>query len=252
MDYDEYVPVSKVDDDILIKCRLSGNLTGEVLDTLAEETGVQYECSLDTYSREAQPKDVLVAHSIRGWVKKKRLKMLKERVKDLGCAMTHDGHAFVKRTIPEGYLFSGWKTGRKTKTKPENLPESFVYVRNYKKHGYVQTAGVKDILYRPCPFHNHAYKDDFLYISYDGKINEEDEKAIWDYEYIFGNDIIDVILGIEENNAKNLWLQEKIRKVKEKMVEQYNLYIDEMEESGFRRETGGKIERLEELREGRE
>lgn len=132
----------------------------------------------------------------------------------------------VTHSIPGGYLYSGWGTGHKTKILPKDLPKSYIRCNNYKKNGYLQTAGVKDILYRPSPFHNHSFKDDFLFLSYSKDIVWEGtwENSVYD-EYIFGNDIINVIFGLEKYSPE---LGDKILKIKEGMVKQYNLYCDEM------------------------
>jgi len=148
-----------------------------------------------------------------------------------------------KKSIPEGYLFSGWGTGHRTKIKADDLPKSFVYLSDYKKHGYLQTAGVKDIYYKPSPFHNHTYKDDFIYLSYD---KDMDTENLWETcdEYVFGNDIVDVILSVEKYSPE---VKDKVLKIKERMVEQYILYIDEMEKLQWKINNKKKIEKLEEL-----
>ena len=170
-------------------------------------------------------------------------KELKEYVKTLGMDLQYDKFVYTHNEIPEGYLYSGWGTGRKTKIKSDDLPESFVYLGNYKKHGYLQTAGVTDIAYKPSPFHNHTFKDDFLYLSYNGEVVLKGvwEKSIYD-EYVFGNDIVDVIFSIEKFNPD---LKEKTDAIKKRMVEQYNAYCDEMEHFAFQRPQ--KINKLEDL-----
>ena len=47
-------------------------------------------------------------------------------------------------------------------------------------------------------------------------------------EYIFGNDILNIIKGIEKNNTDNKELQDKIKTIKARMVNQYNAFIDEV------------------------
>ena len=168
---------------------------------------------------------------------------LKKYVRTLGMELKYDSYIYVHNEIPEGYLYSGWGTGRKTKIKPDDLPESFVYLGNYKKHGYLQTAGVTDIAYKPSPFHNHTFKDDFLYLSYHGEVIL---KGVWDNsvydEYVFGNDIVDVIFSIEKWNPV---LKDKVDIIKKQMVDQYNAYCDEMERFNF--QTPKKIKELKDL-----
>ena len=78
----------------------------------------------------------------------------------------------------DGTLFSGCF---KTKIRPTDLPEWYLYGRYYKRWGYMSTKGIVDMVYRPNLHVNHFLKDDFLYISYKEKIEpvtEEDEKNI--------------------------------------------------------------------------
>lgn len=157
-------------------------------------------------------------------------------------------HQYEYNEDKNGYLFSGWRTGKKTKIKPEDLPPDYIKVTNYKKDGYIKTSNVSDVYYEPSKFHNHTFKDDFLLIAYgDNKLPKDSftmNLTICD-EYIFGNDIIDVVAGIEKYNPQNEQLQERIKKIKEDMVVQYNLYVDEMEESGF--QHSDKIKSFDEL-----
>ena len=44
---------------------------------------------------------------------------------------------------------------------------------------------------------------------------------------IFGNDILRVVEGIVKNNPDNQELQQKMLKIKERMVEKYNTYVEE-------------------------
>ena len=69
----------------------------------------------------------------------------------------------------DGTLFSGHY---RTKIKPEDLPEWYLYGRYYKRFGYMSTKGITDMLYIPSRFSNHYLKDDFLLISYGGSITE--------------------------------------------------------------------------------
>lgn len=91
-----------------------------------------------------------------------------------------------------------------------------------------------DVAYKPCLFDNHAFKDDFLCITYkdkSGKMfgdkSELDELTDASDEYIFGNDILRVVEGIVKNNPDNQELQKKMLKIKERMVEKYNTYVEE-------------------------
>ena len=155
----------------------------------------------------------------------KNRKELDEYIKNHGYYLCYDKYIYITHSIPGGYLYSGWKTGRKTKILPSDLPDTYVELHNYKKRGYLETAGVTDVLYKQSPFHNHAFKDDFLYISYSGEIvytHAFSDNDKYD-EYIFGNDIVPVIDAIGRNNPE---LEQKVNEIKDKMVEQYNAFCD--------------------------
>lgn len=157
---------------------------------------------------------------------------------------------YVSKKLPDGRLYAGWGSRYPTKLTRQDLPDDFIRNTDYKKNGFIRTAGVKDLIYAPSPFHNHAFKDDFLYISYDKKLppyeavdlGEGSTYAECD-EYIWGSNIIDFIFAVEKNSPDF-----DVSGIKQAMVEQYNKYIDEMKSDGFHYEHGDKIERLEELR----
>ena len=127
----------------------------------------------------------------------------------------------------DGTLFSGC---HKTKIRPEDLPEWYLYGRYYKRWGYMSTKGIVDLVYRPNMHVNHFLKDDFLYISYKEKIEpvteEEKKTRLYCYEYykgydevVFGSEIIDILKGarqyseyditpiIEQIREKEKWLR---------------------------------------------
>ena len=120
---------------------------------------------------------------------------------------------FIYRTIPGGYLYSTLRPGAKTKIKPEDLPAD-----------YIKTSSVKDIMYVESPFHNHSFKDDYLYVSYNELINRRNMYDIKVCLSVRGQDIIPVLLGIEKNSHIDT---EIIQNIKERMVKQYNAYVDE-------------------------
>lgn len=144
---------------------------------------------------------------------------------------------FVRKYLPDGRLYSGWRFSHPTKLTAEDLPAYYILLTNYKKYGYIRTAGVKGLIYHPSPFHNHAFKDDFLFISYDHQLGEYNEATTWDEcdEYIFGNDIVKFIAAVD------IWSPGiDMSKIKKMMVDQYNAYCDEVGHSN-------KIENFENL-----
>lgn len=135
-----------------------------------------------------------------------------------------DGHhRYV--TNEDGTLFSG---PYRTKIKPEDLPEWYLYGRYYKRWGYMSTKGVTDLMYIPSRFSNHFLKDDCLLISYGGSIVETTDPNIsyyeryqgWD-ERVWGSEIITILCGarkysgydiapfIEKLKWKKEWLQKE-------------------------------------------
>ncbi len=116
----------------------------------------------------------------------------------------------------------------KTKILPEDLPEWYVYGRYYKRFGYLSTKGIKDMVYIPNLWINHFLRDDFLLISYSGKIKIINDNARsffekydgYDYQ-IHGSEILNILKGakiysnydiepiIEQIKEKKKILQEK-------------------------------------------
>lgn len=150
--------------------------------------------------------------------------------------------------LPDGRLYSGWGFKYPTNITAEDLPEDYILMHNYKKHGYIRASGIKGLVYSRSPFHNHTFKDDFLYISYKKELKhcvkgygEGSAFAECD-EYIFGNDIVDFIAA-----AKKYSPLYNLSDIEDAMVEQYNMYCDEMNEHGFDFIKHEKIERFEEL-----
>ena len=113
-----------------------------------------------------------------------------------------------------------------TKIKADDLPEWYVWGRYYKHWGYLSAKGVKCLVYEPCKFSNHMFKDDFLYISYDAPIiPNPDRQANWfKYagfdEYIYGSVIVSFLRAAEKYSGyditeikaqiedKRLWFKE--------------------------------------------
>ena len=130
----------------------------------------------------------------------------------------------------DGTLFAG---PYKTKIKPEDLPKWYLRGRYYKRQGYMSTKGITDLVYIPNTFINHFLRDDYLLVSYSGKIHEiesaEKKKYIdsymgWD-EIVWGNDIITVLIGAKRYS--NFDIQPIITQLKQKKAWLQNRYPDE-------------------------
>lgn len=244
IDYYKTTHIKNIPDDKYIMCKMTGTITKDIISNLEKDYAFKYDAQFDDEETD-------IVYSVNGWFKKGNIEKAKNMLKEKHICLTYDKYQMMFYEIPGGYLYAGWKSGRKTKILPKDLPESYVYLRNYKKHGYINTAGVCDVQYIPCAFHSHAFKDDFLFISYhkDKKFTENqsfDEMCGTCDEYIFGNDIVNVIAGIEKH-TDNIEMKEKLLRVKARMVEQYNAYVDEMKET-FGRENR-KINDFQELLE---
>lgn len=123
--------------------------------------------------------------------------------------------------LPDNCLWSNRKY--KTRITAKDLPESFIYGRFYKTWGYIDTAGIVDVYYKPNLFVNHFLKDDCLVISYTGKIKKIQKKygGITYDEFenedhrIYGNEIIDILKGAREYSNFNI--KPFIKKIKDKL-----------------------------------
>ena len=169
---------------------------------------------------------------------------MRKKYKESGQEWPERDYWYVHKELPDGRLYSGWSFQHPTKLKAEDLPMYYVYLSNYKKHGYIRADGVVDLVYKPSPFHNHSFKDDMLYISYTKNIHPYFPDSIWEEcdEYIFGSDIVDFIFAVETWSP-----QVDVTEIKQRMVEQYNLYCEEMI-SWSRFGEYKKINKLEDLR----
>lgn len=95
-----------------------------------------------------------------------------------------------------------------TKLTVSDLPDDYIPIHSrviWYMHGFLRTSGITDMKYTYVK-ENHLFKDDYLYISYHGKIKRVDEtEGIFriidyiDYDFcICGNDIVDIVLAAEK------------------------------------------------------
>ena len=131
-----------------------------------------------------------------------------------------------KHTNRDGTLFSG---NYPTKIIHSMLPEWSARGRYYKRWGYLSVKGITDLIYIPNRFTNHFLKDDFLLISYGGKLVEKDAprgSTLDRYdgvdEYVFGNEILTVLKGAREfSNYDISPIIEQIKDKVEMLAEKY-------------------------------
>ena len=141
--YDSLVPVSKAPADRLISCTVYGELTKETVAELQDRFAFQM---LSESAKDKKEDFSGIRFSVKGTMPNGNLKSVKEFLKEKEMRLRHDKSVYMHFEIPGGYLYSGWKSGRKTKIKPEDLPKSYVRISNYKKNGYMETAGVVDMI----------------------------------------------------------------------------------------------------------
>ena len=127
-----------------------------------------------------------------------------------------------------------------TKIKEEDLSKDYIKIRSrtiWYMTGFVKTSGVKDLYYTYLK-ENHLFKDDYLYISYDKKIEKikgkygNDEVRYFDF-FISGGDIIKVLFAIEKNS--DIDTTEIRNKIKEKFE-----WWKTNEQNDYRRSFRGK------------
>ncbi len=129
-------------------------------------------------------------------------------------------------TNEDGTLFSDHY---RTKIKPEDLPEWYLYGRYYKRFGYLSAKGITDMVYLPSHFSNHYLKDDCLLISYGGSITETSNPNIstyerfqgWD-ERVWGNEIITILRGARKYSGFDIApFIEQLKQKKEYMIAEF-------------------------------
>lgn len=131
----------------------------------------------------------------------------------------------IKYELPNGRLYSGWGSHHPTKITAEDLPEWYVKTNYYSKYGYANTKGVVDVIYRRSFFDNHWLKDAMLGLSYHSIINKDEDVPIYKKpeidEYFWGNDILDILSGIEKYSP-NI----DTTLVREGILQDYNAYAE--------------------------
>lgn len=116
----------------------------------------------------------------------------------------------------DGTLFSGW---HKTKIKLSDLPDWYIFGKYYNCHGYMSTKGIIDMVYVPNLYTDSFLKDDFLFVSYNGKIEKvSDSVPAWERykgfdEYVSGSYIISILRGARTySNYDISGIMEQMRK----------------------------------------
>lgn len=164
-----------------------------------------------------------------GRVRIRDIETLREKCRKHGVDGSTNGYVMYNDTLPDGCLYAARSRIFPTKLTAADMPESYCHLKGYKKSGYLRTDGVTKLIYHPSPFHNHSFKDDFLYIFYDGdsdgaEVVTDSRGLVTKYdECVFGNDIINVIRYIGRYSPEID--TEDIRK---RMVQQYNDFVDEV------------------------
>lgn len=133
-------------------------------------------------------------------------------------------HKYQKIQNEDGTLFSGH---HKTKIFEDDLPEWYVYGRYYKMWGFLSTKGITDLLYVPNLWVNHFLKDDYLLISYGGKIEPNPEINSFEKytgfdERVWGNEILAVLKGAEKFSGYDIsGIVQQLREKKRILIENH-------------------------------
>ena len=110
-----------------------------------------------------------------------------------------------------------------TKITEEDLPEHYIPIHcrviRY-LHGFLKTSGIVDMDYTYCE-ENHLFKDDYIYISYSGKLKWK--QGTWGFPdcinydvCVDGSDIIDIVLAAEKYSGFDT--SEVRKKIEEKRI----------------------------------
>lgn len=109
---------------------------------------------------------------------------------------------YVMETLPNKGLYANGIYP--TKLTLDDLTPDFIELFKGRRVCFMKASGVKDLLYSPNYFvDNHLFKDDFLYISYDKKIQEKADKSFlgryegYD-EIIWGWSIVSFVNAVSE------------------------------------------------------
>lgn len=135
-------------------------------------------------------------------------------------------HQFHIVESDDGTLFS---KHYRTKILPEDLPEWYVFGRYYKLWGYMSTKGITDMRYVPNKTVNHFLKDDSLYISYGGVIEDAPASDTSYYnryigydEVVWGREIISILRGAQKySNYDISSFVQSIKDKKEWLIYEY-------------------------------
>ena len=141
----------------------------------------------------------------------------------------HEDHKHYLEYVYDGFLRADDRYH--TKLRPEDLPESFVYFSNSLYfNGFLDSAGVVDIKYVPNLWINHFLKDDYIVISYRGKIGEEKNYKYENGDFrIFGNDILYFLEAARKHSDFDIsgiieGIKNKLKVLKEKHPQEFVNY----------------------------
>ena len=124
--------------------------------------------------------------------------------------------------LPDGFLYSYKTRITPTKITPQDLPESYIPVWAGGYTRYINAANITSVVYKPNYVFNHVYKDDFLYISYNGPISVnlkadfrlKEERFTGEDNWIWGNDIVEFAKEIQKYSG--LDMTEALKEMEEK------------------------------------
>ncbi len=121
------------------------------------------------------------------------------------------------------YLYANGKY--LTNIRKEDLPEGYIEFSSgtiWYRTGYIKTSGIQDIKF-VARKNNHLFRDDYIYISYRGKITHDifkhDYEGFPDYDvHICGKSIFPILLAAEQYSGLD------ISEIKKQIEEKKNWY----------------------------
>lgn len=149
------------------------------------------------------------------------------RVRDRGFELNtvygKDGTLFAKGIYP-------------TSIRKEDLPPFYIQGWIGRKYGWIDTKNFYDLVYKPNKFTNHAFKDDFLMISYTQgqKIEKGDSSLFQEYKgydvLLWGGIIPDFVAAAKKNSSFDVsviirQIQDKLAWLKATYPEDYNSIV---------------------------
>ena len=138
----------------------------------------------------------------------------------------------------------------KTKIKSEDVPPWYMEGVYYGyKRGYLRAKGVSQLTYQPNLYHNHMFKDDFLYIQYADKPNLQAPSDLYPVpcrEYVWGWNIPHFLVMAEKYSGYDIsgieqQIKEKQEWFRSKYQEDYKCEVGDRDILAWMQELRDKL-----------